>query len=315
MEKEVSVIVPIHGVGKYLSKCLNSLIEQDFNLPYEIICVSDNCCDNSDEVIEEFKQKYPDIITTISVCNKNPSDTRNDGFKIATGKYIMLVDGDDSVLKSYISSLYNIVIKDDLDIGCANYYNVVEGSEDKLIKEFTSKLCLKKETNIKKASKVFALDVQMRGFVWNKIYKRQFLIDNNILFNKKFLPYDDFNFNFLCFSKTKKNIGFTSYRGYLYLQRKVSYTKGTKQFALMNSIINGVTFVRAYQLIHKNEFPYDEIYFSKKFLLKYNFYSNRKQIENYKEAKRVYLTKFKNIINAKELEELDLEIVEIAKGC
>lgn len=197
MEKEVSVVVPIHGVGKYLNKCLDSLVNQDFDKPYEVICVSDNCCDESDEIIDSFVKKYPDIFVKIFVCNKNPSDTRNDGIKVAKGKYILLVDGDDSVLKSYISKLYYSVIEHDLDIGCSNYYNVEEGREDKLIKEFTSNFCLTKETGLKEAREAFALDVRMRGFVWNKIYKKDFLEKNKISFIKKFLPYDDFNFNFM----------------------------------------------------------------------------------------------------------------------
>lgn len=313
MDIEVSVIVPIHGVGKYLKKCLDSLVEQDFALPYEIICVSDNCNDDSDEIIDDFIKKYSEKFVTISVCNKNPSGTRNDGLKIARGKYVMFVDGDDSVLKSYISSLYNTVIKDDLDIGCANYYNVVEGNESKLIKEFTSNFCIKKESSAAKARDAFALDVKMRGFVWNKIYKRQFLIDNNISFNKTFLPYDDSNFNFLCFVKTNKNVGFCNYRGYLYLQRKVSYTKGTKSLVLMDSVINGVTFVRAYQLLNNNDFPYKKYYFAKKFLLKYNFQSNKSHIENYSKIKKEYLKKYKTIVNAKDISSLNQDIVAILK--
>lgn len=311
MDIEVSIIVPIHGVGAYLNKCLQSLVDQDFDLPYEVICVSDNCNDNSDEIIDSFIKKYPNKIVTISVCNKNPSGTRNDGLKIARGKYVLFVDGDDSVLKSYISSLYNCVVKHDLDIGCANFYNVVEGNESKLLKEFTSNFVVKKESNIKKARKAFALDVQIRGFVWNKIYKKQFLIDNNIVFNETILPYEDSIFNFLCFNKTNKNVGFCKYRGYLYLQRKVSYTKGTKQLVLMDSIIDGVTFIRAYELLNKTDFPYKKYYFSKKFLLKYNFKSNKKQIENYSRVKKEYLKEFNRIINTTDINSLNKDVVDI----
>ncbi len=309
MEKEVSVIVPIHGVGKYLDKCLDSLLKQDFDKPYEVICVSDNCNDNSDEIIEKYVKEHPDMFKSISVCNKNPSGSRNDGLKIASGKYILFVDGDDSVLPKYISSLYNSVIKDDLDIGCSNFYNVVEGNEKKLHKEFTSHFVLRKQSSIKKARKAYAYDIRMRGFVWNKIYKKKFLDDNNIIFHKLLLPYDDVNFNFRCFAKTNKDVGFSGYRGYLYLQRKVSYTKGTKQLVLMDSTIACITYVKAYQLINHNSFPYKNFFRAKKFLLNYNFFMNKKQIENYSKIKKEYNKKFKDIVNAKSLSELNPEIV------
>lgn len=314
MEKEVSVIVPIHGVGKYLKKCLDSLINQDFNLPYEIICVSDNCCDNSDEIIDFYLKKYPKLFVKISVCNKNLCDTRNDGLKIANGKYILFVDGDDSVLKSYISKLYECIRRNDLDIGCSNYYNVEEGKEDIFIKEFTSYFCLKKETNLNKAKNAFALDVRMRSFVWNKIYKKEFLIKNNIVFFKKFIPCEDFIFNFICFSKTKKNVGFTNYRGYLYLQRNVSYTKKIKDYKIIDGLINAVTFIKCYELLNKNRlFNYRKIYFSKKFLLEYYLISNKENFEDYNNKKKEYTNKFRTIVKSNSIYFLDNEVVDISK--
>lgn len=313
MEIEVSVIVPIHGVGKFLNRCLDTLDKQSFELPYEVICVSDNCCDNSDEIIDSFVKKSPNKFVKLEVCNKNLSDTRNDGLKIAKGKYILFVDGDDSVLKDYIQSLYYSVVKEELDIGCCNYYEAIEDKDCKFKKNITSYLAVKKESNIEKTKKEFSLDVRLRSFVWNKIYKKDFLIQNDIKFNKAFVLCEDFVFNFLCFNFTNKNVGFSNNREYVYLQRRVSYTKTINNFKIIDGLINAITFVKASELLGNNFSTFNQIYFSKKFLLKYFLNVNKKSLSNYKEKKKEYVNKFNYIIKTNNVDELNSDIVNIYK--
>lgn len=187
----------------------------------------------------------------------------------------MFVDGDDSVLKDYIQSLYYSVVKEKLDIGCCNYYEAIEDKDCKFKKNITSYLAVKKESNIEN-KKEFSLDVRLRSFVWNKIYKKDFLIQNDIKFNKAFIPCEDFVFNFLCFNFTNKNVGFSNNREYVYLQRRVSYTKTINNFKIIDGLINAITFVKASELLGNNFSTFNQIYFSKRFLLKYYLNVNKK---------------------------------------
>ena len=90
---KISIIIPIYNVEKYLSECLESIINQSYkNL--EIICVNDGSTDKSLMVIKEYEKKDKRI-KVISHNNKGVSATKNEGLKIATGDYITFVDPDD----------------------------------------------------------------------------------------------------------------------------------------------------------------------------------------------------------------------------
>lgn len=126
---KVSVIVPIHGVAKYLKRCLGSLLEQDFNLPYEVLCLNDCPNDKSPDIIDEFVSIKPEVFKRIDVQNGNVSFTRNDGLKAAQGDYIAFVDGDDFVSKDYISYFYKTAIEKDADVLITNFYMYKKGKK------------------------------------------------------------------------------------------------------------------------------------------------------------------------------------------
>lgn len=92
MEK-VSVIIPIYNVEKYLSECLDSVVNQTYkNL--EIILINDGSKDGSANICKEYAEKDSRIIF-IDQENIGVSKTRNKGIDIATGKYVLFVDSDD----------------------------------------------------------------------------------------------------------------------------------------------------------------------------------------------------------------------------
>lgn len=109
-----SIIVPIYNVEKYLKKCIESLINQTYR-PYEIILVNDGTKDNSQQIIDEYVNKYPEIIKGYIKENGGLSDARNYGVKKATGDYIVFVDSDDYIKLDLLETLNNN-IKDNEDM-------------------------------------------------------------------------------------------------------------------------------------------------------------------------------------------------------
>ena len=93
---KVSIIVPVYNVEPYLNKCLDSLVKQTLE-DIEIIIVNDNSPDNSEQIILEYKEKYPDKIVYIKKENGGVSSARNAGLEVARGEYIGFLDGDDYV--------------------------------------------------------------------------------------------------------------------------------------------------------------------------------------------------------------------------
>lgn len=90
---KISIIVPVYNVENFLSKCLDSLINQTYKC-LEIICVNDGSSDHSMEILEEYSNK-DNRIKVISQNNMGLSDARNVGLFNSTGDYIMFVDSDD----------------------------------------------------------------------------------------------------------------------------------------------------------------------------------------------------------------------------
>ena len=103
-EPLVSVIVPIYNSGKYLDKCIDSIVNQTYkNL--EIILVDDGSTDNAPEICDEWAKK-DERIKVIHQENGGVSKARNVGLDNVTGEYISFVDSDDYVVRNYIDFLY-----------------------------------------------------------------------------------------------------------------------------------------------------------------------------------------------------------------
>lgn len=113
--KKVSVIIPIYNVDQYLTKCLESVINQTYkNL--EIICVNDCSSDNSYTILEEYFQKDNRIKIIYREKNGGLSAARNSGLDVATGEYIYFIDSDDWIGLDYIDGMVKAIEKANTDI-------------------------------------------------------------------------------------------------------------------------------------------------------------------------------------------------------
>ncbi|MBR3628081.1 MAG: glycosyltransferase family 2 protein [Elusimicrobia bacterium] len=111
---KISVIVPTYNVEKYLSQCLDSILNQTFK-DFECICINDGSTDNSLSILQKYASK-DNRIKIINQENKGLSGARNAALKIVTGKYITFVDSDDFVSSDYLEKLINLAEKENSDI-------------------------------------------------------------------------------------------------------------------------------------------------------------------------------------------------------
>lgn len=109
----LSVIVPVYKVETYIRKCIDSIINQDFE-NYELILVDDGSPDKCGEICDEYS-KINNNIKVIHQKNQGVSCARNIGLQQAKGKYICFVDADDYIEKGYFQEI-NDIIKDNYDI-------------------------------------------------------------------------------------------------------------------------------------------------------------------------------------------------------
>ena len=100
---KVSVIIPVYNVEKYLSECLDSVVNQTLQ-DIEIICVNDGSTDNSLEILKEYAEK-DSRLRIINLRNSGVSVARNIGIFAALADFIMFVDADDSIETTTVSIL------------------------------------------------------------------------------------------------------------------------------------------------------------------------------------------------------------------
>ena len=111
----ISVIVPVYNVESYLEECLESIIIQTYS-NLEIILVNDGSTDNSGKICDLYNKK-DNRIKVIHKENGGLSSARNEGLKIATGKYISFIDSDDFLLhKNVYSEMINIIERENSDL-------------------------------------------------------------------------------------------------------------------------------------------------------------------------------------------------------
>ena len=102
---EISVIIPVYKCEQYIESCVDSILNQTYR-DFEIILVDDGSPDNSGKICDELAEKY-NKITVLHQENQGQSAARNNGVKIARGKWICFVDCDDSVHPRMLEALYN----------------------------------------------------------------------------------------------------------------------------------------------------------------------------------------------------------------
>ena len=131
---KISVVVPVYNTENYLRECLDSIVNQTFE-DIEIICINDGSSDNSLEILKEY-EKLDDRITVISQENSGLSITRNNGIKLANGKYIYLIDSDDYLEVTALEELFNISKEKNLDLLIFKLINFDDGNDKKYTSDY-----------------------------------------------------------------------------------------------------------------------------------------------------------------------------------
>uniref|UniRef100_UPI0040576FD2 glycosyltransferase family 2 protein n=1 Tax=Acetatifactor sp. TaxID=1872090 RepID=UPI0040576FD2 len=179
MSVKISVIIPAYNVENYVEECLESLLKQSVS-EYEIICVDDSSSDNTYEILCEYSNRHRNITCVHNIENKGAAYSRNIGLGLAKGEYVIFLDSDDTYHPRLLEKLYIAASSEKADVAVCNvnYYNA--GGEVILQSGWNREL-LKKNvlTNYDNRENIF------EGILispWNKLVKKNFLIENKIQF-------------------------------------------------------------------------------------------------------------------------------------
>lgn len=173
MEPCVSVIVPVYNVEAYLTSCLTSVINQNYN-NLEIIIIDDGSCDASSRIADEFADADKRI-RVIHQDNRGIAETRNVGLREATGEWIFFVDGDDEVLPGAIRSLLLLAEKEQTKISMGGYRECTcrQGKERKKQVHVPNRVYRDTESMYR----YFLTEGRNFNFLWQKLYHKSVFQD------------------------------------------------------------------------------------------------------------------------------------------
>jgi glycosyltransferase involved in cell wall biosynthesis len=211
---KVSIIVPIYNVEKYLPKCIDSLVSQTLQ-EIEIILVNDASPDNSAAIMREYVGKYSNIKCIYLSENKCLGGARNEGIKVAEGKYVSFVDSDDYVDITMFDKMYQKAEETSSELTYCMFQRIDEAGKH-LKNDFLYPPEFAGEISENKIRGYF----HKPSYAWGKLFKRDIIMDNNILFPEH-LKYED-SFFMLQIAINLTKAAMVPEALYYYLQRKTS---------------------------------------------------------------------------------------------
>lgn len=189
---KVSVLVPIYNTAHYLRQCLDSLLGQTLE-DIEIICINDGSTDGCADILEEYAN-FDKRIQVIHKKNTGYGHSMNVGLEQAKGEYVGIVESDDFADASMFKCLYEAAITKNADIVKSDYLEFFYEKNVPVTRRVFGGRCVQYNSNFKAAS---CKAVFRERYIWSAIYKREFLIDNQIRFHETpGASYQDVSFSF-----------------------------------------------------------------------------------------------------------------------
>lgn len=202
--KLMSIIIPVYNCEKYISKCINSIINSYKHDDLEVIIVNDGSKDNSEEIIKMFMKKDKRI-KMINKKNSGPSAARNRGILEARGYYLMFVDADDFLDKDTLMKFRNILISKKYDTIIFNYKKCNRDDQVKKNESiFTDDYVYYKKNKREIYKKLVSTSVLNHPVA--KFYSSEIIKNNNIYFKEDIRVGEDRIFNMKYFYYSQKGI-------------------------------------------------------------------------------------------------------------
>lgn len=182
MNIKLSIIIPAYNAEQVIERCLDSIPITD---DVEVIVINDGSTDRTADIIKKYDDNFKIIINS---DNKGVSFARNTGIKEAHGEYITFLDSDDEILPGGMWPMLEAIKRDE---NIVQFNHLRNGSS---ITRFNARTGSWDLNNLP----------PKWVLVWNKIYKRSFIIDNDIWFPEGQQFEEDRVFNFRCFHYSPK---------------------------------------------------------------------------------------------------------------
>ena len=256
MKPLLTVVIPVYNVEKYLKRCVESVIAQDWK-KYEILLVDDGSTDHSPQICDNYVKTY-DFISVIHKENGGLSEARNTGLSQAKGEYVYFPDSDDWIEPDTFIALSEALESQKFDIISFNR-EFVKSEEDAIVSDSVVTIVFEgKDAFVEMLKHSY-----ITGFANDKIYRKSLFMDHDILFPKgKY--YEDLGTNYKLFLSAKK-VYATNQKYYHYLidnPDSITQSWNEKKFIDMFGFYKEVfysDFVRSQ--LNQEEFHISQLYY------------------------------------------------------
>lgn len=221
-EMKLSYIVTVYNTENMIARCMNSLFDQNLETDeYEILLVDNGSTDNSGSVCDEYAAKYKNV-RVLHLENLGAGASRNSGIKAAKGEYIWYIDSDDLIEPNVTRTLLYKAIDQKLDVISFDPQLAWEDENLNVIRTEPFIITNKSGKEVMNGEE-YSLNVGMPSAQWCSLYRRQFLLDNNLWFIEK-ITYEDQEYTPRAYYLAKR-ASHVNVIVYNYIQRPGSITK------------------------------------------------------------------------------------------
>lgn len=218
---KISIIVPVYNVEHELSRCVDSILNQSYT-NIEVILVDDGSTDRCPSICDAFVMKDRRV-RVIHKPNGGLSSARNAGLREASGEWILYVDSDDYILNDSCERLIAVGAKYDCDIVSADAIREFNGGREYMVHgSLADGKCYPSRDFIIKTVK----PCEWYAPAWLNLYKRSFLIENNLFFVEGLL-HEDMEMQPRVFLAAK-TVAYCAYPFYRYVDRASSIMNASK---------------------------------------------------------------------------------------
>jgi glycosyltransferase involved in cell wall biosynthesis len=201
-KKKLSIIIPCYNVGKYIERCFKSIEKQTIGFDnIEVIFVNDVSTDDTLNKLTAIEGSHPENVMVINLeQNSGPGAARNIALEYATADFIGYVDSDDWIEPDMYEKMFSAMDKYDCDfVEC--YWDTASDERHRKSVRVLGREGFYDLADDKTRERFYGNQIAMTS-VWNKLFKKSFIVDNDIFFPEQ-LHYEDVFFCYLAFLYAK----------------------------------------------------------------------------------------------------------------
>lgn len=245
---KLSVVVPVYNDALHVKNCIESLINQSLK-DIQILIINDASTDGTNQVIKDYQEQYSNIIVYNHDTNMGTGEARNTGLKYANSQYIAFLDSDDWLDSNTYINIIRELENDNSDIAICGIKTEFESPYNSILRyNYPCKNVISGNFALKLLCSINSQDIYISSLVGNKVFNRDFLINNNIKFPQLSLFEDDYFMfiSLLC----AKNISIVPKVFHHYYQRESS-AMHTMSKTQIDCFIKVFKEIRDYLIINK----------------------------------------------------------------